>query len=194
MKGLVELRIKRVTQSKHSPKAYVVLLEHIEGTSRAPIVIGALDAQALLLALQPHLKQARPVTHDLFVNFIRLSGLKLKHMVIEKNLKNVFYSSLHFMVTENESRVMDARTSDALNLCVRYGASIYMNRDLWDECMLRFDEYTQQRTIASTEAQPTLRSLAELEQMLNKAVEKEDFEAAAKLRDLINNMKDNTDE
>lgn len=195
MKERVELRIKRITQSKHSPNAYVVLLEHIEGTSRVPIVIGALEAQALLLSIQPHLKQARPVTHDLFVNFIRLSGLNLEYMVIEKNINNVFFSSLNFKLDDNEKRVMDARTSDALNLCVRYGAPIYMNMDLWKECMVNFEEFSKQ-TAPRKQTYEQLRQegLNELQDLLDEAVANEDFERAARLRDHINRLKEDDTE
>lgn len=209
-----KLIIRGISYSQNQSGAYALLLEHESSKIKLPIVIGGFEAQAITLGLEKDLKPMRPLTHDLFSNFVRLANYVLDSIVIYQILEGVFFSNLIFKdkITQEEV-VLDARTSDAVAMAVRFNAPIYTTKEVLEEAgILLLDE-----DIASTQNQSNeeendessdddafesfftgdsliFLSDEELENLLKHAVEDEDFDAALEIQEVIKRRKEDKEE
>src|SRR5215217_2030251 len=115
----IELEIVALSSSVTQTHSYAVVLGEINGLRRLPIVIGAFEAQAIVVALE-RIKPSRPLTHDLFYNFMLSFNIELQEVLIYKLEEGIFFAQL---VCSNGKEVIeiDSRTSDALALAVRIG-------------------------------------------------------------------------
>ncbi|MEH6682397.1 MAG: bifunctional nuclease family protein [Sediminicola sp.] len=204
--SLVRLKIKGISYSQTQNGAYALILNEVEGDRKLPIVIGAFEAQSIAIALEKEIKPPRPLTHDLFKNFADRFEIQVKQVIIHKLVDGVFYSSI-ICERDKIEEIIDARTSDAIALALRFNAPIFTYRTILDKAgiFLKFsskekekdessdsimvDEILQEgETVemdsSSSGAYKEL-SLEELHQELEKAVTSEDYEKAAKLRDEI---------
>ncbi|GLU42609.1 bifunctional nuclease family protein [Allomuricauda sp. NBRC 101325] len=208
--SLVRLKIKGISYSQTQNGAYALILNEVEGDRKLPIVIGAFEAQSIAIALEKEIKPPRPLTHDLFKNFADRFQIVVKQVIIHKLVDGVFYSSI-ICERENVEEIIDARTSDAIALALRFDAPIFTYKTILDKAgiFLKFsskekeeddndsivvDEILQEgETVeieSSAEAQGYRElSLEELHKELDKAVANEDYEKAAKLRDEISKRK-----
>ncbi len=203
--SLVRLKIKGISYSQTQNGAYALILNEVDGDRKLPIVIGAFEAQSIAIALEKEIKPPRPLTHDLFKNFADRFQIVIKQVIIHKLVDGVFYSSV-ICETEEKEEIIDARTSDAIALALRFGAPIFTYKNILDKAgiFLKFsskdkeddedesimvDEILQEGATVEIESDPTssLRqmSIEELNAELDKAVANEDYEKAAKLRDEI---------
>ena len=207
--SLVRLKIKGISYSQTQNGAYALILNEVEGDRKLPIVIGAFEAQSIAIALEKEIKPPRPLTHDLFKNFCDRFGIVIKQVIIHKLVDGVFYSSI-ISERDGEEEIVDARTSDAIALALRFGAPIFTSKTILDKAgiFLKFsskekdeegddsivvDEILQEgETVeiesGSGEAYREM-TLDELHKELDKAVANEDYEKAAKLRDEISKRK-----
>ncbi len=208
--SLVRLKIKGISYSQTQNGAYALILNEVEGERKLPIVIGAFEAQSIAIALEKEIKPPRPLTHDLFKNFCDRFGIVIKQVIIHKLVDGVFYSSI-ISERDGEEEIVDARTSDAIALALRFGAPIFTYKTILDKAgiFLKFsskekdeeegddsivvDEILQEgETVeiesGSGEAYREM-TLEELHKELEKAVTNEDYEKAAKLRDEISKRK-----
>ena len=121
--SLVRLDIKGISYSQTQNGAYALILNEQEGNKQLPIVIGAFEAQSIAIALEKDIKPPRPLTHDLFKNFSERFEINIKQVIIHKLVDGVFYSSL---ISERQGveETIDARTSDAIALALRFDAPI----------------------------------------------------------------------
>jgi len=207
--SLVRLKIKGISYSQTQNGAYALILNEVEGDRKLPIVIGAFEAQSIAIALEKEIKPPRPLTHDLFKNFSDRFGIIVKQVIIHKLVDGVFYSSI-ICERENEEEIIDARTSDAIALALRFNAPIFTYKTILDKAgiFLKFstkekeedsddsivvDEILQESETVEIEsgASDGYRELTleELYKELDKAVANEDYEKAAKLRDEISKRK-----
>ena len=205
--SLVRLKIKGISYSQTQNGAYALILNEVEGDRKLPIVIGAFEAQSIAIALEKEIKPPRPLTHDLFKNFSDRFGIVVKQVIIHKLVDGVFYSSI-ICERENNEEIIDARTSDAIALALRFNAPIFTYKTILDKAgiFLKFsnkdkeddddsddsivvDEILQESETVEIEsgASDGYRELTleELYKELDKAVASEDYEKAAKLRDEI---------
>lgn len=204
--SLVRLKIKGISYSQTQNGAYALILNEVDGDRKLPIVIGAFEAQSIAIALEKEIKPPRPLTHDLFKNFADRFNIVVKQVIIHKLVDGVFYSSV-ICETEEKEEIIDARTSDAIALALRFGAPIFTYKNILDKAgiFLKFsskdkedededesimvDEILQEGETVEIESDPTgsLRQMTieELHAELDKAVANEDYEKAAKLRDEI---------
>lgn len=195
--NLKKLTIKGISYSQTQSGAYALVLTEIEGTRTLPIIIGAFEAQSIAIALEKEIRPPRPLTHDLFKTFADRFKINVRKIIIHKLVDGVFFSSL--LCEQNGiEEVVDARTSDAIALAVRFGTPIYTYENILDKAgiYLKADEHLsveeeaeeefeiQLDEITSQQSQEEL-SLQELHNQLNEAVANEDYELAAKLRDEI---------
>jgi len=203
--SLVRLKIKGISYSQTQNGAYALILNEIEGDRKLPIVIGAFEAQSIAIALEKEIKPPRPLTHDLFKNFSDRFDIVIKQVIIHKLVDGVFYSSI---ICENEKgeEIIDARTSDAIALALRFDAPIFTYKTILDKAgiFLKFpkkdsddasddsilvDEILQEGETVELESDSTggyrEYTTEELHKELDKAVANEDYEKAAKLRDEI---------
>ncbi|MEO0058783.1 MAG: hypothetical protein RLZZ312_430 [Bacteroidota bacterium] len=201
--SLVKLTIKGISYSQTQNGAYALILNEVDGDRKLPIVIGAFEAQSIAIALEKEIKPPRPLTHDLFKNFADRFGIVVKQVIIHKLVDGVFFSSI-ICERDKIEEIIDARTSDAIALALRFAAPIFtyknilekagiylkanptsQNTDNTDDMLSdiqTFESTTESNDSANLYAAT---NLSDLNKMLDEAVNNEDYEKAAKIRDEI---------
>ncbi|OQY05920.1 MAG: hypothetical protein B6I20_00050 [Bacteroidetes bacterium 4572_117] len=187
----IRLNIESLVYSQTQSGAYVLVLIEENGDRKLPIVIGSAEAQAIAIALEG-MKPPRPLTHDLFVNFASAFSINLNEVLITKLEEGIFYSELLCDSLSNKIKI-DSRTSDAVALAIRFKCSIYASEEVLQNAGISPTEYGN---VESPEDEPVLsksenynlssKSISELEKLLSKAINNEDYEFASKIRDEIN--------
>jgi len=200
--SLVRLNIKGISYSQTQNGAYALILNEVDGDRKLPIVIGAFEAQSIAIALEKEIRPPRPLTHDLFKNFADRFDIVVKQVIIHKLVDGVFYSSL-ICERDKIEEIIDARTSDAIALALRFQAPIFTYKNILDKAGIYLkvnpesDDKNQEdgvllddlvaeelETILPKESY-TNKTLEELHNMLDEAVANEDYEKAAHIRDEI---------
>ncbi len=200
--SLVKLSIKGISYSQTQNGAYALILNEVDGERKLPIVIGAFEAQSIAIALEKEIKPPRPLTHDLFKNFAERFDIVVKQVIIHKLVDGVFYSSI-ICERDKIEEIIDARTSDAIALALRFNAPIFTYKNILDKAGIYLKtnpsdsdkENEQMDDIISNPESFTVEaesgrayikySLQELNDLLLQAVEQEDYEKAANIRDEI---------
>jgi hypothetical protein len=200
--SLVRLNIKGISYSQTQNGAYALILNEVDGDRKLPIVIGAFEAQSIAIALEKEIRPPRPLTHDLFKNFADRFDIIVKQVIIHKLVDGVFYSSL-ICERDKIEEIIDARTSDAIALALRFNAPIFTYKNILDKAGIylkvnpKDEEGTQEDSILvddfiaeelETGSAIELyknKTLDELHSLLDEAVANEDYEKAAKIRDEI---------
>jgi len=204
--SLVRLKIKGISYSQTQNGAYALILNEVDGDRKLPIVIGAFEAQSIAIALEKEIKPPRPLTHDLFKNFSDRFEIVIKQVIIHKLVDGVFYSSI-ICERDKIEEIIDARTSDAIALALRFNAPIFTYKTILDKAgiFLKFsskdknkeenddsimvDEILQEGETVEIKQKGnqgyTELTIDELNKELEKAVANENYEKAAKLRDEI---------
>ena len=201
--SLVKLTIKGISYSQTQNGAYALILNEVDGNRKLPIVIGAFEAQSIAIALEKEIKPPRPLTHDLFKNFADRFGVIIKQVIIHKLVDGVFYSSI-ICERDKIEEVLDARTSDAIALALRFSAPIFTyknilekagvylnnptgkeNTDVDDDVLSSPETFGHEAESNSAGSTYSKNSIAELHEFLEAAVQNEDYEKAAKIRDEI---------
>ncbi|WP_447635916.1 bifunctional nuclease domain-containing protein [Flavobacterium microcysteis] len=201
--SLVKLTIKGISYSQTQNGAYALILNEVDGERKLPIVIGAFEAQSIAIALEKEIKPPRPLTHDLFKNFAERFDIIVKQVIIHKLVDGVFYSSI-ICERDKIEEIIDARTSDAIALALRFSAPIFTYKNILDKAGIFLktnpqegenqdqveDVLSDPETFGMEESNEagetyTKLSLSELHEQLETAVQNEDYEKAAKIRDEI---------
>lgn len=197
--SLVRLTIKGISYSQTQSGAYALVMSEMNGTRTLPIIIGAFEAQSIAIALEKEIRPPRPLTHDLFKSFSERFQIEVKQIIIHKLVDGVFFSSL-ICEKDGIEEVIDARTSDAIALAVRFQAPIFTYENILDKAGIYLKTEEEVQTEEDTEIQNielipdeeivkkdnfSKLSLVDLEKRLDDAVNNEDYELAAKLRDEI---------
>jgi bifunctional DNase/RNase len=200
--SLVRLNIKGISYSQTQNGAYALILSEVDGDRKLPIVIGAFEAQSIAIALEKEIKPPRPLTHDLFKNFADRFDIVVKQVIIHKLVDGVFYSSL-ICERDRIEEIIDARTSDAIALALRFQAPIFTYKNILDKAgiylkvnpkheeehktdNILMDEVLAEEIETSSGSETFAgKSLDELHKLLDQAVANEDYERAAKIRDEI---------
>ncbi len=197
---MVKLNVLGISYSQTQSGAYALILTEENGERRIPIIVGGFEAQSIAIELEG-LKPPRPLTHDLFMNFAKVFGIAINEVVIYKLEEGVFYSQLQ---CDNgiDNITLDARTSDAIALALRFKCPIYTTEEIIAKAgiVLDFDKEIPGQPAASGETEkikspapvsyPSSEfkaySLEELNEILDEAIGNEDYERASKIRDEIN--------
>ncbi len=200
--SLVRLNIKGISYSQTQSGAYALVLSEEDGDRTLPIIIGAFEAQSIAIALEKEIKPPRPLTHDLFKSFADRFNIIVKQVIIHKLVDGVFYSSL-ICECDKIEEIIDARTSDAIALALRFQAPIFTYKNILDkagiylkvnpkkedeeEDSILVDDLVAEEIETAVIAQEGYKdkSLDELKTLLDEAVNNEDYEKAAKIRDEI---------
>ena len=186
----IKLDIAGLSYSQTQSGAYALLLEHEETGVKLPVVIGNFEAQSISLGLEKDLRPPRPLTHDLFTKFVNSTHYTLESVIIYQIIDGVFFSNLNFKNTENgEELILDARTSDAVAMAVRFDAPIYTTEQVLNEAgiLLEIDnnnELPEPETASESETSD-LRKLSteELQILLDDAVREEDYDTAMEIQE-----------
>lgn len=143
--NLVQLTIKGISYSHTQNGAYALILNEVNGDRKLPIVIGAYEAQAIAIAIEEDLKPPRPLTHDLFKTFCDRFGLVVTQVIIHKLVDGVFFSSI-ICKSNDKEEVIDARTSDAISLALRFDAPIFTYQNILDKAGIYLREQDLEAT------------------------------------------------
>jgi bifunctional DNase/RNase len=202
--SLVKLTIKGISYSQTQNGAYALILNEVDGERKLPIVIGAFEAQSIAIALEKEIKPPRPLTHDLFKSFADRFDIVVKQVIIHKLVDGVFYSSI-ICERDKIEEIIDARTSDAIALALRFSAPIFTYKNILDKAgiylnsnpsesehlnaeddgVLSSPNTFEQESVTNLGNAYTNLSLTELHDLLESAVQEEDYEKAARIRDEI---------
>lgn len=191
----IKLEIIALSHSVTHSHNYAIILGEIGGTKRLPIVIGGFEAQAIAVALE-NMVPNRPLTHDLFKNTLESFNINIKEIIINQLTEGIFYSSL---VCEKEGKEfnIDSRTSDAIAMAVRFNSPIYTYSSILEIAGVEMeDSKTPKETEEKNPKSDTSKkhSITEmndktLESLLQKALDREDYEKAAEIRDELSKRK-----
>lgn len=192
--GKVKLNVLGISYSQTQSGAYALVLSEEEGKRRIPIIIGGFEAQSIAIQIEG-LTPPRPLTHDLFLNFAKSYSIEIIEVQIYKLEEGVFFSKLHCDNGKKEVYI-DARTSDAIALALRFKCPIYTTEEIIDKAgiILEFDGAEDEvEKVSTSEKKENVdsslynkMSLSELKTLLDEAVLNEDYEKASKIRDEIN--------
>ena len=192
----VKLSILGLSNSQSQTGAYALILTEDKGRRRLPIIIGAFEAQSIALQLEG-LFPPRPLTHDLFHNFAVAFEITITEINIYKLEEGVFFSVLVCQKDGSELKI-DARTSDAVSLALRFKCPIYTTEDILQKAGIYLDfenekqgSQPKQEPAQESEEAPKFANYSEkeLEIKLNEAIGAEDYEKASEIRDEINKRK-----
>ena len=187
--NLIQLNISAIRQSDAQNNAYVLLLNETVGKRQLPIVIGWCEARAIAVALDSQEKPERPLTHDLFKSFGDNFNISISKVVIHKLIEGVFHSTFYCKNTLSKEDVeIDARTSDAIAIAIRFSCPIFTYEDILSRASIltvgSFDKQSSKKKIAK-EKKISMYSLKELKEALKESIKIEDYEKASVLRDEI---------
>lgn len=184
-----KLIIRGISYSQTQSGAYALLLEHPETGVKLPVVIGSFEAQSISMGLEKDLKPPRPLTHDLFAEFVENARYSLESVVIYKIVDGVFFSNINFVNRLlGDNITLDARTSDAVAMAVRFDAPVYTTKEVLNEAgiLLNLDFHEEDSNDADEEpAYTPSKSIQELQSELDDAVKNEDFDLAIKIQEEI---------
>ncbi|HLF13634.1 MAG TPA: bifunctional nuclease family protein [Bacteroidota bacterium] len=181
----IQVDILGLSTSPASGGAYALILKEVNGNRRLPIIIGAFEAQSIALEMEG-IKPPRPLTHDLMKNILETLGSDLSEITISELKDGTFFARLIF-----DGQEIDARPSDAIALAVRFGAPIFVSDKVMDEAGFLPENEDQENAGGASSSIPPpgkdskIPKLDTLRGQLKEAVEREDYEKAAQLRDDI---------
>ena len=198
------MTVRGISYSETQTGAYALILNEEKGERKLPIIIGGFEAQSIAIALEQEVKPSRPLTHDLFKSFGERFNIHVKQVIIHKLVDGIFFSSL---VCERDKieEIIDARTSDAIALAIRYNAPIYaydsilkkagftaaisenskkLSEDKWIQNFVK-EQSNRNEDIGDLKKL----SVSKLKSLLTKLVSQENYEKAAKVRDELSKRK-----
>jgi len=183
----IRLNILGISYSQTQNGAYALVLAEENGKRRIPIIIGASEAQSIALQLEG-LTPLRPLTHDLFVSLSKAFSINLIMVTITKLDEGIFYSEL-VCKQDNKKIKLDARTSDAVALALRFNCPIYTNDEIMEKAGIVFESSgdTPEDEEQTAPTQPNLKAMSidELELRLTEAIENEEYELASSIKEEI---------
>ncbi len=198
----VKLEIVGLSYSQTQSGAYALVLGEADGNRRLPIIIGGFEAQAIAIELEK-MTPSRPLTHDLFRTFSDSFNIVIDEVIIYNLVEGIFYAKL--VCNNGEKQVeIDARTSDAIAIAVRFDCPIYTYEFILSSAGIVLEEgeeETSDKPSTSTSkpvdeedashisASYTDKSVEELKELLHDAIDAEDYEKASQIRDEINKRK-----
>ena len=198
---LIRLHIRGISYSQTQTGAYALILEEDFGKRKIPVIIGNFEALSIAFALEKTVTPPRPITHDLFTNFAKTLHFVVKAVFIYKLKDGVFYSNILFQNRDTDEEIeIDSRTSDAIALAVRFEAPVYATKEILEKAGVYMEmneeelsnESTFEKALDTIENQLNINDIEdsfahltdfEINDLISKAIENEDYETAAKLRD-----------
>jgi len=178
---MIPVKIQKISYY-HPNRSYAVILKELDGDRKLPVLVGAYEAQSIAMAME-YLETPRPLTHDLIVNLINGIEGKLSSVKITKLEDGVFFSILDIQSNSLGHREIDSRPSDALAVALRMHSPILVANDVMEEAIIL--ENDSEKIANDIQEEPQIQLL---ERQLQKAIDKEEYEMAARIRDKINEI------
>lgn len=200
----IELEILGLSSSQSQSGSFALVLGEKDGSRRLPIIIGMFEAQSIAIQIEK-INPTRPLTHDLFKAFAQQMEVNVQEIMISDLKEGVFFSRIVCSDGEKEFE-LDARPSDAIAIGLRFGVPIYTVESVLSEAGIILSDMEEEEgndeetdeiptsspasssasSSASGKTNVKSATVEELNTMLNEALEKEDYEKAAKIRDELN--------
>jgi bifunctional DNase/RNase len=189
----LQVDILGLSTSPHTNGAYALILYEVEGKRKLPIIIGGFEAQAIALKLE-NIKPPRPFTHDLFKNIAEAFSLHVTEVFIDELHNETFYAKV-ICEMSGEIHEIDARPSDAIAIAVRFNAPIFVSEEIMNEAGI-VEEQQQKEELSEAVPEEKVPAeilnvesrLDELKKRLEEAINREDYEEAAGIRDEISRL------
>ncbi|MFL2601782.1 MAG: bifunctional nuclease domain-containing protein [Flavobacteriaceae bacterium] len=201
---LIQMTVRGISYSETQTGAYALILNEEKGERKLPIIIGGFEAQSIAIALEQEVKPSRPLTHDLFKSFGERFNIHVKQVIIHKLVDGIFFSSL-ICERDKIEEIIDARTSDAIALALRFDAPIYAYDSILKKAgfkaaisenskKLSEDKWIQNFVTEQANKNQDIGdlkklSVSKLKSLLTKLVSQENYEKAAKVRDELSKRK-----
>jgi uncharacterized protein len=186
----IELKIIGLSYSQTQSGAYALVLAEKQGSRRLPIIIGGFEAQSIAIELEK-MKPSRPLTHDLFKTFVEAVDVKIKEVLIYNLVEGVFYAKI--VCDQNGHLIdIDARTSDAIAIGIRADCPVYTFEHILSSAGIQLEDEIEAESTAIDSVEKEEKqglasvSIEELEQLLQEAIDMEDYERASEIRDELN--------
>ena len=202
--NLIQMKVRGISYSETQTGAYALILNEEKGERKLPIIIGGFEAQSIAIALEHEVKPSRPLTHDLFKSFGERFNINVKQVIIHKLVDGIFFSSL-ICERDKIEEIIDARTSDAIALALRFDAPIYAYDSILEKAgftaaisenskKLSEDKWIQNFVKEQTNRNEDIGdlkklSVSKLKSLLTKLVSQENYEKAARVRDELSKRK-----
>jgi uncharacterized protein len=188
----IELKIIGLSYSQTQSGAYALVLAEKIGARRLPIIIGGFEAQSIAIELE-NMKPSRPLTHDLFKSFVESFDVTISEVLIYNLVEGVFYAKI---VCQKDGEVVeiDARTSDAIAVGIRAGCPVYTFEHILSSAGIQLEDEIeaegpgQEEVVEEVAETNELKAASpnKLEEMLQQAIDQEDYERASEIRDELN--------
>ncbi len=193
----IKLEIIGLSYSQTQSGAYALVLGEDKGKRRLPIIIGAFEAQAIAIELE-NMTPSRPLTHDLFKSLAHSFNIEVEEVIIFNLLEGVFYAKL--ICNDGDKKLeIDARTSDAIAIAVRFGCPIYTYEFILSTAGIVLEDNASIESIEEHAERPPVSKLSEkelgssssdeLKELLKRAIDEEAYERASRIRDEMNKRK-----
>ena len=190
----LQVDILGLSTSPHTNGAYALILYEVEGKRKLPIIIGGFEAQAIALKLE-NIKPPRPFTHDLFKNIADAFSLHVNEVFIDELHNETFYAKV-ICEMAGQTHEIDARPSDAIAIAVRFNAPIFVSEEIMNEAGIVEEPQKEEapeelrEAVSQPEAPASDQLVAEeLNRRLEDAINREDYEEAARIRDELSRLK-----
>ena len=197
--NFVQLDIAAIKQSDSQNNAYVLLLNETSGERQLPIVIGWCEARSIAIALDGTEEPDRPLTHDLFKNLGDKFNIVVQKIVIHTLISGIFHSSFHCKQKDTgEEIAIDARTSDAIAIAIRYSCPIFTYEDILSRAGIIINSSKEDIENLNPEKEDdkivepqgiNSFSINKLKKLLDQAIEEENYEKASEIRDELKKRK-----
>jgi len=190
----IDLEIVDIALSGSSSGAYALVLGEVKGKRKLPIVIGGAEAQAIAIELE-NMRPSRPLTHDLMKNTLTAFGMEVTSVLIHKMVEGIFYAQIVVGDGIREEQI-DARSSDAVAIAVRFGCPIRCSQQVMNEAGVDLDaaetdgapeEGLSPQVVDATDASPS-EDLVSLKRQLDEAIATENYELASELKRRIDDL------
>ena len=194
----IKLDIVGLSYSQTQSGAYALVLGEVNGRRRLPIIIGSFEAQAIAIEIEK-MTPSRPLTHDLFKNFAQAYSIVIQEIIIYNLVDGIFYAKL---ICSDGKKVVeiDARTSDAIAMAVRFDCPIYTYEFILSTAGIviegndfvyleNMSDTTEEKAVTPVTGGYSSLSNDELKNKLQEALSEEAYEKAAKIRDELNRRK-----
>ncbi len=190
----IKLEILGLSSSQSQTGSFALVLGEEGGSRRLPIIIGMFEAQAIAIEIEKIIPN-RPMTHDLFKSFAQSFKYKIQEIIISDLKEGVFFAKI--VCTNGTSKIeIDARPSDAIAIGLRFDAPIFTFESILSEAgIVLTDEGEEEQGLKSEMVKPSRKkkegslkdySVDKLNELLKEAIDNEDYERAAKIRDELN--------
>jgi bifunctional DNase/RNase len=196
--GKIELEVHSIYSNQPQTNSFAMVLGEVGGNRRLPIIIGHTEAHAIAM-VHDNLKVNRPMTHDLFISFGEAFGFSVDEILINDLKEGIFIATIYCSNAGKQVEI-DARPSDAVAIALRFGAPIFVTEQVLSEGGIEMEEEEKNMESRGSKSTPSAGtvspkskgeklenlSVKKLEEMLQKALDREDYESAAKIRDILN--------